>query len=150
MDDVRVYAGYVVHMGRTLAELHVGRSVHTVVDYIRRAPTAANHTATHVLNLALRKVVAVCMYVVLMTFFLLTSICHLQVLGMHANQRGSIVRTEDFRFDFDNGVAVSNDQIAVVERLVSEQIISKVFPLALICHCHAHGNRRRSSLSTLS
>lgn len=60
--DDQVYGGYVLHTCTTTDEiqalvgLSVGSSVEAAVDYKRRRKVAPNHTMTHVLNLALRKV----------------------------------------------------------------------------------------------
>jgi alanyl-tRNA synthetase len=64
-----------------------------------RAETMRNHTATHLLNWALRK-----------------------VLGGHIEQRGSVVDAGKTRFDFAHDMPLTADEIAQVERLVNEQI----------------------------
>jgi Ser-tRNA(Ala) deacylase AlaX len=57
---VESFAGYVVHMGPVLqGTLRVGDLVESQVDYDRRQQIAPNHTMTHVLNYALRKVIYV-------------------------------------------------------------------------------------------
>src|SRR5262249_1415455 len=75
--------------------------------------TRKNHTATHLLNWALRK-----------------------VLGDHIEQKGSLVDTEKTRFDFAHDKPLSPDEVAMVEQLVNEQIYADqtvtahVMPLA--------------------
>ncbi len=55
--EVESYGGYVLHMGPVEhGTLRVGDVVKCVVDYERRSRIAPNHTMTHVLNYALRKV----------------------------------------------------------------------------------------------
>lgn len=54
---VKAYAGFVVHLGTvTAGSIAVGDELTCMVDYARRSLVAPNHTMTHVLNFALRKV----------------------------------------------------------------------------------------------
>ena len=69
------------------------------VDEARRWDTAANHTATHLLHWALRK-----------------------VLGEHCTQQGSLVRPDYLRFDFTHPARVTADQLQEIERLVNARI----------------------------
>lgn len=65
----------------------------------RRAPIAKNHTGTHLLNLALRVVV-----------------------NGKAEQRGSVVTDERFRFDFDNPSGLTRNQLVALDEFVNERI----------------------------
>ncbi|MBA2475300.1 MAG: alanine--tRNA ligase [Actinobacteria bacterium] len=77
----------------------VGDRVRAVVPWSVRFPTAANHTATHLLHAALR-----------------------EVLGEHVQQAGSAVRPDKLRFDFTHGQALSPDERDAVERRVNEKV----------------------------
>jgi alanyl-tRNA synthetase len=89
-----------VHVG-TLEQgtLAVGDALEAAVDGERRQATRLNHTATHLLHAALRK-----------------------VLGTHVVQKGSLVAPDRLRFDFSHYSAVTPDELAKIESLVNEQI----------------------------
>jgi len=78
-----------------------GERVRAVVLWPSRFPTMANHTATHLLHRALQ-----------------------QVLGEHARQAGSAVRSDKLRFDFSHGQALTAAERDEVERLVNEDIFA--------------------------
>ena len=100
VEDVIATGGYVLHVGRlTRGELRVGDHVELRLDRTRRDRIAANHTATHLLNLALREHV-----------------------GAHVDQKGSLVEDERLRFDFSNAGPVEDEKLAAIEAMVREQI----------------------------
>ncbi len=92
--DITVHQGYV-----TEGSLAVGDEVEAVVDGERRLDIARNHTATHLLQLALR-----------------------QVLGEHVQQHGSLVAPDRFRFDFSHLVALMPEEIEEVNHIVNDKI----------------------------
>ncbi|MEI7633680.1 MAG: alanine--tRNA ligase [bacterium] len=80
--------------------LSAGDLVDARIDFERRLAIMRNHTATHLLQGALKR-----------------------VAGKHVTQHGSYVGPDHLRFDFSNPVALTMDQIAEVERLVNERIL---------------------------
>ncbi|MBR3457842.1 MAG: alanine--tRNA ligase, partial [Selenomonadaceae bacterium] len=83
--------------------LKVGEKVAIQVDMVSKLASARNHTATHLLQAALKKVV-----------------------GDQVNQAGSLVTPERLRFDFTNFEPVSAQQLADVEELVNEEILKGI------------------------
>ncbi|TCN81683.1 alanine--tRNA ligase [Shewanella fodinae] len=98
--DTQKYAQAIGHLG-VLAEgsLKLGQSVNANVDKKLRHRTQLNHSVTHLLHAALRK-----------------------VLGTHVAQKGSLVDPERLRFDFSHFEAMTTEQLAEVEDLVNTQI----------------------------
>ena len=99
--DTQLVGGGIVHLG-AVAEglLAAGQLVQCRPSPARRN-TMRNHTATHLLNWALR-----------------------EVLGEHVNQAGSVVGPERLRFDFSHNKALTSEQADQVERLVNERVLA--------------------------
>jgi len=93
--------GLTVHKVTTAWPLNRGDQVRAVVAEETRRPTMRNHTATHLLQAALRV-----------------------VLGTHVKQAGSVVEPSRLRFDFTHYAPLDATEIAEVERLVNEQILA--------------------------
>ncbi|MCX6009098.1 MAG: alanine--tRNA ligase, partial [Chloroflexi bacterium] len=92
--------GAIVHLGQVVkGTISVGDSVEAEVDTDRRLDIARNHTATHLLQAALR-----------------------QVLGSHVYQRGSQVHPEGFRFDFSHQTVINKQQLNDIQHIVNERI----------------------------
>ncbi|MEE8583150.1 MAG: alanine--tRNA ligase [Dehalococcoidales bacterium] len=97
---VQLPSGIIVHRGVVAGgSLAVGDEVEAVVDEARRLDIARNHTATHLLQSALRR-----------------------VLGEHVQQRGSVVGPERLRFDFSHLKAMAADELRLVEQAVNEKV----------------------------
>jgi alanyl-tRNA synthetase len=89
-----------VHHGRLKkGTLAVGDIAQLAIDETRRAQIRANHSATHLVHEALRR-----------------------VLGPHVTQKGSLVAPDRLRFDFSHQKALTPDEIAAVEREVNAAI----------------------------
>ncbi|EEW08925.1 alanine--tRNA ligase [Vibrio mimicus] len=100
VEDTHKLGNAIAHHG-VLAQgvLAKGDQVDAIVDEQRRAAISLNHSATHLLHAALRK-----------------------VLGEHVAQKGSLVRAETLRFDFSHLEAMTAAEIKEVERLVNQEI----------------------------
>jgi alanyl-tRNA synthetase len=93
--------GFIVHLVKVeRGRLERGGRIRAAVDPRARLATARNHTATHVLQWALRT-----------------------VLGEHVHQAGSEVGPERFRFDFTHPTALAPEERRRVENLVNERIL---------------------------
>lgn len=102
-DTVRKADGaLIVHLGKVVSgTVHAGETGVFSIDSNRRFNIRAHHSATHLLQAALQK-----------------------VLGSHVHQKGSLVMPDSFRFDFTYPKAMTPTEIKTVENLVNEMILS--------------------------
>ena len=99
-DTVKLLGGKIGHIGRVVqGMIKVGDKVTLEVDVEKRSLSARNHSATHLLQKALRT-----------------------VLGTHVEQAGSSVNEERLRFDFTHFSAMTEEELEKVEDIVNEQI----------------------------
>ena len=100
-DTQKIQADVFGHHGRLLAgQLKLGDAVVARVDGERRARTMRNHSATHLMHKALR-----------------------EVLGVHVQQKGSLVDAERTRFDFSHHAPVSDDEVRRIEAIVNAEVL---------------------------
>lgn len=99
-DTVKLLGGKVGHIGRVVKGMFkVGDTVTLQVNEANRADTCKNHSATHLLQKALRT-----------------------VLGTHVEQAGSFVNGDRLRFDFSHFSAMTREELNQVEKIVNEKI----------------------------
>jgi alanyl-tRNA synthetase len=107
IDDVKRMGDLLIHMGvlveGALEEKADRLSFKGHVDVERRRRIMANHTATHLLHHALRK-----------------------VIGAHATQAGSLVAPDRLRFDFNHYNPLSSEQIEIIEEIVNRSICANI------------------------
>ena len=96
--DTKSENGLTVHIAKKLPE-HPEANFMACVDTDKRRASEANHSATHLLDQALR-----------------------EVLGTHVEQKGSLVSPEGLRFDFSHFQKVTPEEIRQVERIVNQRI----------------------------
>lgn len=109
VDSVKAAGGYILHVGQLkYGSAKVNDKVVCVYDEQRRRSLRLNHTATHALNFAIRR-----------------------VLGPHNDaveieQRGSLVAPDKFRFDFNFKSAPTDEQILAIETIVNDLVEKKL------------------------
>ena len=100
LDTIKLPGGRIGHIGKVVSGLiTAGESASLSVSALNRGNTCKNHTATHLLQEALR-----------------------EVLGDHVEQSGSYQDGERTRFDFSHGQAMTVEEIRKVEEIVNDKI----------------------------
>lgn len=103
-ETIKLMGGKVGHIGTvTSGMIKVGDIATLTVNAGQRSDTCRNHSATHLLQKALR-----------------------EVLGTHVEQSGSYVDGERLRFDFTHFAAMTEEELARVEALVNEKIAENI------------------------
>ena len=113
VDTIKLKGGRIGHVGKVIqGSFSVGGKVELKVNEAERVDTAKNHSATHLLQEALR-----------------------MVLGSHVEQAGSLVTPDRLRFDFTHFSAMTDEELAKVEKIVNDKIaenlsvVTKVLPI---------------------
>lgn len=109
VEDTQRLGDAVLHFGTVLdGEIAVGDKVRCAQGTLRRIDIMRNHTATHLMNLALR-----------------------QVLGQHVEQKGSLLDDEKTRFDFSHDKPITIEEVREIERRVN-LAIGKDLPVTAV------------------
>jgi alanyl-tRNA synthetase len=103
VEDVRKNGDAIVHVCERVVEATPGESAMVRIDKDRRMDIAREHSATHLLHEALRR-----------------------VLGSHVQQAGSLVAPDHLRFDFSHFEKVRQDELEEIERMVNEKIFQSI------------------------
>lgn len=102
ISDTQKQSEIFIHRGRlTSGHLRIGDSVRALVAENKRSAITLNHSATHLMNAALRS-----------------------VLGDHVLQKGSLVEADRLRFDFSHGAPLSAEEIRSIEEQVNDEILA--------------------------
>ena len=101
--DTKKENGLIVHFTYTLPRT-IDDDLTAIVDEEQRSSTENNHSATHLLHAAMKR-----------------------VLGTHVNQKGSLVNKDYLRFDFSHFAKVTDDELAQIEAIVNEKIRENIF-----------------------
>lgn len=100
VNDTQRMGQAVVHYGEVIeGTFSINQQVDAQIDIAKRDAIRLNHTATHLLHAALKK-----------------------IIGQHVQQKGSLVDAEKARFDFSHFEAMTTEQISQVEQLVNEHV----------------------------
>ena len=104
VDTLKLVGGKIGHIGHvTRGMFKMNDSVHLEVNELNRNNTCKNHSATHLLQKALRT-----------------------VLGNHVEQAGSFVNGDRLRFDFSHFAAMTKEELEQVEQIVNEKIAENI------------------------
>ena len=98
--DTQKQGNSVLHIGEvTQGSFTKGDKVDAAIDFVARGSISRNHSATHLMHAALRK-----------------------VLGDHVSQKGSLVDADKLRFDFSHFEPVTTEELRTIEQIVNRQI----------------------------
>jgi alanyl-tRNA synthetase len=101
ISDTKKSNDFIVHVGKVVdGTISTNDNVTSMVDANRRVAIKRNHSATHLLHYVLRHVV-----------------------GLHAEQSGSLVAPERLRFDFHHFEGIKKDEVSRIEELMNERIM---------------------------
>ncbi|MCK5833193.1 alanine--tRNA ligase [bacterium] len=103
IEDTKKDADSIIHIGTLKGNIGQSSEVFAKIDVDRRNAIRRNHTATHLLHFALRK-----------------------VIGEHVHQGGSLVAPDRFRFDYTHFEAPTELQLRKIERIVNEVAIADI------------------------
>ncbi len=96
--------GLIAHLGEVIdGEIAVGDPVRAAVDVVRRGDVIRNHTGTHLLHAALRR-----------------------ILGPHVRQAGSLVAPDRLRFDFSHTSGLSAKETEEIQSLVNDRVLDNL------------------------
>ncbi|MFZ9627978.1 MAG: alanine--tRNA ligase, partial [Ilumatobacteraceae bacterium] len=101
LDTTYALPGLRRHVATVNGEILVGATATATIDVARRAAIRRNHTGTHILHYALRK-----------------------VLGEHVKQAGSLVGPDRLRFDFSHYAAVTDDELCRIEDIANAEVLA--------------------------
>lgn len=100
VEDTKSQGNTILHYGKLVrGELEIGQKLNAEINSIKRADIRINHSATHLLHAALKK-----------------------VLGPHVQQKGSLVAHDRARFDFSNDKAMTFEELQKAEEIVNAKI----------------------------
>ena len=109
--DCQKQGDHFLHIGTvSFGSISIGQEIDSVVDANFRSAIQINHSATHLLHSALRK-----------------------ILGEHVLQKGSLVDSNRLRFDFSHTEVISSEQRKSIERIVNKEIRRNTSVLTDVC-----------------